>query len=1037
MTSKIKPGLPSLIVFTVVMFIVSWVDAWIERSAYPLLLWICLVVMWWSSWRGRRRLARIEELSAELEANHRELAIRTADLEAAISSLRAASPEPQPAVAAPPAAAAAVAVASQPAHAFSPPEPLVVSAPTPPPEPPHVSGSHAASHITFGQVGVGPAGPSAPSLFQRIRSLLKFEELLGTNWLAKIGALILVLGVAFFLNWVLRNVGPPGKVAVGSIVGAVLLGAGLFFERNERYRIAGRSAIAAGWAIVFFTAYAMNHVEAARVLSSELADLGLMLAVAAGMVLHTLRYRSQVASALAFLSAFAGIFATVFPSKGVTPPDVSSLTAALVLAVGVAWVAVRMQWFVLEICAIAATFLNHFVWLIHIIRPMGKHHHAFAEFVPSVAILGGYWAVYRASYLIRRGDQHERISTLAALLNTGLLLAVMRYQSAHPEYAFWALLLLGSLELGLGQLPQARRRAAPHVVLTVIGASLLFAAIPFRIGLNPHGVSLLWLAMTEAFFLTGVLTRERVFRRVGLFAFVPLSGQLIVEAARVWGARSDGADVKGEFPVAAVCALVALVLYVTAHWAPRRWAAQFDNVIEQKGARDLSYFAGLLALIAGWLAFYDLGAAVAWMALACALAWAGNRWTIRPLQIQSLLLAALAFLRVWTVNLADEGAYHVGSYLWPARLVTTVAAVALCYLAAHWHRGATSVLERLKPLLTWAASAMFTLLMWHELKSAAVALGWGAFALVMLEIGIARNSFNLRLQAYVAGICAFLRLLFVNLNASSPGRLSPRLYTVVPLAVLFFYMFQRLDERGDRLSPREQKIKPVFAWLGTTTLVLLLRFETPLDWVAAGWAATVLAVLALAWWSGKMTFMHQGLVLSLGVLFRGVLHNLYERSYFTPLSPLRSNLSTIAAAAFLFAGLFFAFRLRRQPGVEQENRLVRTTRILAAHPEQVLFFVALALLTAFLGVVLRSGMVTLAWSLEAVVVFVAALWIGERSYRLSGIGLLLLCIGKIFIVDFRHMSVPDKAITFTVVGALILGVSILYSKNRERVRQFL
>jgi hypothetical protein len=35
------------------------------------------------------------------------------------------------------------------------------------------------------------------------------------------------------------------------------------------------------------------------------------------------------------------------------------------------------------------------------------------------------------------------------------------------------------------------------------------------------------------------------------------------------------------------------------------------------------------------------------------------------------------------------------------------------------------------------------------------------------------------------------------------------------------------------------------------------------------------------------------------------------------------------------------------------------------------------------------------------------------------------------------MVLRDKAITFMVLGALVLGVSILYSKNREKLRQYL
>ena len=878
-------------------------------------------------------------------------------------------------------------------------------------------------------------------MLQRLRSLLKFEELLGTNLIAKVGALLVVLGVVYGLNLALRTLGPGGKVAVGWATGAVLFGAGIFFERKERYRIVARAAVAAGWGVVFFTAFAMNHIPAAKVLSSESADLVLMFAVAAAMVLHTLRYRSQVATGLAFLAAFAAIFATVYPSQEVPPASVSSLAAAVVLAIGVAWVALRMQWFVLETCAIVATYLNHFVWLIHIIRPMGKHRHHFAEFFPSAMILVSYWAIYRASYLIRRGDGQERISALGALLNVGLLLAVLKYQSVHPEYAFWALLVLGAVELGLGQLPQAWRRSLPRTVLTVIGACLLFAAIPFRTGLEAKGVSLLWLAMAQAFFLVGVFAREKIFRRVGLLAFVPLAGQLIsVEIARIFGARMDGSDVKGEFLAAAVCALPALIIDINAHWGPRHWPAQFSYVIEQKAARDLSYAAGLLALAAGWLAFPSLGAAVSWMVLACAFSWLSTRFGFEPLRWQSIALATFAFVRVLVINLSNESFYHLGREQIPARVVTTFAVVVLCYLAAHWHRAAqVAGLRWVEPAFTWAASTMFTLLMWHQLSAAAVGIGWGVFALAMLETGLWRGSLSLRLQAYVAAICAFLRLLFVNLNASAASGLSPRVYSIIPLAAIFFYFYQRLDEQEERLSPLERKLKaaPVFAWLGTSAVVLLLRFEVPLDWVATAWAAVVLAAMTLAWWTGRRVFAHQAMLLSLAVIFRGVLHNLYERSYFHPLSPLLSNLTTISAAGLLFASLVFAFKLRRQPATEERNGLMRGLELVDAHPEQLLFFVALVLFTAFLGVEMRSGLVTLSWSLEAVAVFLVALWIGERSYRVSAMALLLVCIGRIVIVDMRHMVMRDKAITFTALGALLLGVSILYSRNREKVRQFL
>jgi uncharacterized membrane protein len=53
------------------------------------------------------------------------------------------------------------------------------------------------------------------SIADRLKSSLDIEEMLGTSWLNKLGIVILVLGVAFFLAYQLKTLGPAGKVLVG------------------------------------------------------------------------------------------------------------------------------------------------------------------------------------------------------------------------------------------------------------------------------------------------------------------------------------------------------------------------------------------------------------------------------------------------------------------------------------------------------------------------------------------------------------------------------------------------------------------------------------------------------------------------------------------------------------------------------------------------------------------------------------------------------------------------------------------------------
>jgi uncharacterized membrane protein len=890
------------------------------------------------------------------------------------------------------------------------------------------------------------------SLTDRLKSSLDFEEMLGTNWLNKLGIVILVLGVAFFLAYQLKTLGPAGKILVGFITAAVMLGAGIWFDRKERYRLLARAGIGGGWALSFFTTYAMYHVPAARVLSSQASDLVLMLLVAATMVVHTLRYRSQVVTGLAFLLAFLTV--------SISHSNVYSLSAGAVLATGLVVIVGIMQWFELEVFGILASYLNHYLWLRPIIEPMHGKRHPFPEFVASAGILALYWLIFRMSYIFRRPNpadesenaRQERVSTAAGLLNTVLLLAIFKYQSVHPEWAFWALLAIGSIETLLGQLPIVRRRRTAVIVLSTLGASLLIAAFPFRY--SGARLSVLWLLEAEALLLIGVWTKEVVFRRFGMLGALLVSGQMVaVNAARIFGRRMDGVDLRPDFALAIVFVVAVAVFYANAHWVLRRWSSLFTTEFDRRVMQRLSYVAAAMLLIAAWIAFPETWTAVAWCAVGLGLAFVGRRFVFHELSYQANFLALVSVLRVLTINLEATGKY----YDLTLRLLTIALVSVLLYVASRWSGDAVrnrefeigkrhfSYAQLAGAAYTGSASALLALVAWYELRSVSVADTWLVGGLVLLELGLTQKKLSLRLQGYVAFASSFLRIFFVNLNAAgNPGEISPRFYTVVPLTLGFFYAYWRLQESSQIPSEqtlfeseRKFRVADICCWLGTLTFASLMRFELDADWVAGAWAALAVALLVIAWRSERRLFLYQGLLIAVGVLFRAVFHNFYERSYF-PAPAWENRWITVGTAiALLFVSLPFAFQLRRKNEPSEETGLIRLLQTIVRRPEQLSFFIAVGLLTALLATEMRHGMVTLSWGLEGVAVFVLALWLGERSFRLSGLGLLLLCVGKILLVDVWRLDPRDRYLTFIVLGVALLLVSFLYTRNREALRQYL
>lgn len=797
-----------------------------------------------------------------------------------------------------------VSPASEPAPATSP-LPIVVAPvvaeSAPPPIPPE---SHAPPQ---------PLPPHVRPAFS-FRNVLNLEETLGTNWLNKIGIIILVIGVALFLAYEVRELGPLGKVLVGYVVCAAMLGCGLLFEGREQWRILARAGIAGGWALLYFTTYALYHVPAAHVLSSEAVDFVLLFVVASAMVLHTLRYASQLVTGLAFLLAFATI--------NIGHGSASSLIAGAILAAGLAAIALRRSWFELEIAGMAAAYLNHYLWLRPIIEPMHGRLHAFRGYGASAALLCIYWLIFRVSYVLRRGEsrRHEQLSTAAAILNPALLLWVMRYQSVHPELAFGFLLSLGALEFVLGQLPLTRRRRAAFIVLTTLGTCLFVAAFPFRF--SGGTLSATWLAEAEALLLAGIFLREIVFRYLGLAAAFVVWVQLVaIDGPRILGERGTQAHSPAHTGLAAVFGFAALLFYFNSQYLPRRFAWIKESEFERVSLLILGHLAGILG----------------------------------------------------------------------------------------------------------------ALLIWYELLPAAVALGWSLLALVLFEVGLRWRSLALRWQAYVGFTLSFLRLFFVNLNATH----SSAVLTVLPLALAFYYVYARLEPRA---APIEQKLRVagIHCFFGTLAVVALLRFELDSDLVVLAWAGLVLLLTAFARWTGRRIFLDQALLLAFGVLFRGVFHNLYERSYFPAPFPYGRTLLLGASIALLLLTLPFAFALRQTTALpKQRNRLMAALIALDRRPEQVFFFIAFALCTMLLAIETRSGLVTLAWGVQAFATFGLALWVKERSYRLAALGLLLMCVVKIIFHDVWGLAPRDRYLTFIVLGSALLAVSYLYTRYRQVLRQYL
>jgi uncharacterized membrane protein len=107
------------------------------------------------------------------------------------------------------------------------------------------------------------------------------------------------------------------------------------------------------------------------------------------------------------------------------------------------------------------------------------------------------------------------------------------------------------------------------------------------------------------------------------------------------------------------------------------------------------------------------------------------------------------------------------------------------------------------------------------------------------------------------------------------------------------------------------------------------------------------------------------------------------------------------------------------------------------YPDQWFFFAPAVLLAFLIAIRMNPGMVTLSWGIQAVLMILLGLGVSQRSYRISGLLLLVLCIGKIVLRDAWRLDERDRYITFIALGTALTLVSMLYNRYRETVRRLL
>ncbi len=1080
-----------------------------------------------------RRIAELREKIEQLQQtpNEARLTARVYALEKALEELRrerpaaaAEKPAPEPVVAEPVAAPPWVApspvvipplpelviaeVARTPVYEASstPPEPLPDQAPLP--------------DIP---VSVAPA----PTFSDRLREKMPGEEweaVVGGSWLNKLGVFVLVIGIALFLGYSFTRMGPPGRVAIGLAVSFAMLAGGMVLERRARYTNFARGLLGGGWGALYFTTYAMHAVDAAKVIDNALAASVLLLAVATGMIVHSLRYRSQTVTGLAYFLAFATL------SPVVTPVAALSVVALVPLAASLLYVANRFEWTQLASLGLIATY-----------GTCASRGDSGAPLWQAQVVFTVYWLLFETFDLLRarRRANYTAWERPVFLLNAigFTLLSYAKWSAAAPQNLFAlaaaiaALYMTSAVLRALLRPPSSFSAETPTLERAFSGgyeapitltAALTLAAIFLKFHGAVAEVGLL--AEAELFFLAGLYFRESYPRQLAAALFAGGAGKLVINDLPLGGQTNIGSlSVKAWSPAAALGALlfyvnralrsagkfygyagsaaVALILgfelpqrYVGAAWLvlaaslfslgwlrrlqdfriqgylgamlgltgiavyqadvaigsapqlPHPWIAlacaamfSYAGVVcalrsgadrlddwERLGLRRVGSWAATLALVVlAWRVLPGDYLGLGWLAVALALLELGLRAAPQDFRAQSYSVAALGAARVLLFNLIP--AQNTGSL---APRLTIAGAALLAYaFAMRIYRArdqAAGPPERSSVFnVSSAAGTLFLLAaMWTLLPPVVIGPAWAIAGLLLVELGFALDVPFLRLQGHIAAASSFGRLFFANLTGlGSAGPVSHRVLTVVPVIASQYYQWSRQNTSAARLKDWERSFGRVYLYAAAVLGVVLMRFELGRVLTVAGWAAFALGLSILGNRWNNLDLRWQSYALSALCFWRSWTTNFYAPESFAGVS------GRVWTGAFVIACFYAAHILTPRRPVE-DTSVERHARLFYS-------MLASVLLAVLLFYEVSGSVLTVAWGVEGIALLAAGFPLNDRVFRLSGLTLFLICVLKLFLYDLRHLETLYRILSFIVLGIMLVSVSWVYTRFRDRIQRYL
>ncbi len=868
---------------------------------------------------------------------------------------------------------------------------------------------------------------------------LNWEPIIGGNWLARVGALAIIIGIGFFLNLAFENnwIGETGRVILGIVSGLAFLAAGEYWR--TKYPVYSQALTGTGIAILYIAIFAAFAIYS---LIDIYTGISMLLLVSVTSAVLAIRQNSVSLAVLGIIGAFLGPFILGASSQretdsfnGSTGDAFGLLAYIFVVDIGVIVLSTFKSWRWFTALAYAGSLITFGLWFTEygmgssaLVAEFGRPETQLIAEAGLTSIFLSFVAATTLFHLVWKRNPESRDLTLM-LVNASVYMGIS-YGLLWNDFRAWMggfTILVSMLYTGVGYIALKRvglvsidlKNPARDMLLTSISFGialiLITAAIPIQIG-GPW-VPVVW--ATESVLLIWLSFKQRMpDLRVGALVVLGLAAAWLGIVETPDALRDSVTPFWNEY-------LPAYIAVIAAFWAGAMLVKQNSdqlNEIEKHLFRVLAVFGIFFLALGTPVQVPETWLPVAWTLEGVAIFWAS--FNQREAAVRYGALTVLGIGALWLVSSVTPDALRdLPTPFWNEFLP-----IYLMVIAGFWVSGFIATQnddqlppdeKMLVPVLVLTGIFLLSLGTTIQVSHTWLPVAWVVESVVLVWIAFERKALSLRYGALALLTAGGVWLGLVETPHAIESSPMPFWNVQLPIYLIFiagtWTIAFLVKQNKDQLRREEKSLFSVVVLVGFFFMALGASVQLGQSWLPLAWTVEALVLLWFAFNQNDRIIRYGALtVLAFGAFWLGVVE--------TPAAirdshPLFLN-TLFPVYTVVIAGIWIAAYLARRNDDQlkaEESKLYELLSVIG------IFFLALGT-----PVQVDGSWMAFAWAIEGLAVIWVAMRLGIFEAQISGLILFALAairaIGYDSVVDGTGYTVlwNTRLIAF---GPLIAGMA--------------